>query len=354
MDELHISDIRSFKSCRRKWNFSSPLRRGLESNTPYAPFLTGRAIHHAIEMYYGSGQLLLDALGEFFENEIKEMGTLWPAEEEMVQEQIELSSGILEHYGQWLGRDAGRLDDKNLEFIALETEFSVPLRNPKGRKSNKIRLAGRFDGLVRIIDEDTYWIWENKTARSITELERSLANDEQCGAYMYAAQEIFDVPITGVLYNILRKKVPTYPRALNDGLLSRAKSIDTTVWAYAKAIRTHHPDWEQDTMWDFYGEVLEHLDMKGNTFFARLPVYRTPSEIQELVLNIWYVGLEMTRASTRLYPSPSWLNCNFCTFKSVCLAMNAGADYEFILSEEFRKRVAAVSWRQAESVTRAT
>jgi hypothetical protein len=341
--EIHISDVRSFKACRRKWNWASPLRRNLEPNVPYAPFFTGRAIHHCLEHYHRSGIPMEQSLALFMAEETKAMqsrGELWPQEQAMVSDQLELIVGLLKHYELWAKtNEAGIWSDNNLEFLALETPFSVPIR-PEGRRaSNKVYLAGRMDGVVRRKDDGTYWIWETKTTRSIDELKRSLGNDNQAGTYIYAAQTLFDVSVSGVLYNMLRKKVPTKPEVLKSGLLSKRKEMDTTAQAYLAAIREHHPGWKNDTISEYYGDMLQLLLDKGNTFFARYPVRRSKNEITQLVKDLHTVSLEMTNQNTPIYPNESWLNCNFCQFKAPCLAYNAGSDVEFLLSQEFRVRI---------------
>jgi hypothetical protein len=347
--EIHISDVRTFKQCRRKWGWSSPLKRNLEPLIPYAPFFTGRAIHHCLEQYHGYGVPFDVSLNAWLTNERTEMekiGSLWPAEESKLNEQVDLIRGILDHYSLWIQKLVGRWADSNLEFIALEHEFSVPLRNFVGRKSTKVYLAGRFDGLVKNRSDGTFWIWESKTTRSIAELVRSLANDEQCGAYIYAAEELFKVPVAGVLYNIMRKKVPTRPRVLQDGTLSKAKNIDTSPEVYLAAIREQHPGIGAEGIKTYYGDILQHLLEQDDKYFARIPIYRTEQEIHQLSLDLWATALEMTRGTTPLYPSPSWMNCGFCAFRAPCLAYNAGADVQFILKSEYRPRVAAKSWSQ--------
>lgn len=350
MFEIHISDVKLFKACRRKWDWASPLRRDLEPNVPYMPFFTGRAVHYCLEMYYRSNVPLLESLSKFLHNERAAMGDLWPQEEAQVSEQIDLLVGVLQHYEVWTEnmQDAGKWADDNLEFIALETPFTVPLRNHRGQKSRKIVLSGRMDGVVRVKSDNTVWIWEIKTTRSIKELQRSLANDPQTGAYIYAAQQLFKVEPQGVLYNVLRKKVPTEPEVTTSGLLTRRTNLDTTAAAYVAAIRKHHPDWSRELIWETYGGTISSLFEQGNSFFARIPVRRTTSEIQTLTYDLWSVAQEMTSMKTPIYPNESWLTCNFCPFRAPCLAMNAGSDVEFILANEYRKRVQALSWRAYE------
>jgi hypothetical protein len=350
-NEIHISDVKAFKACRRRWNWASPLRRNLEPDIPYMPFFTGRAIHHCLEMYYRNGTDLLQSLGLFLNNERKLMGNLWPLEEAKVSEQIDLIVAMLQHYKQWV--DGMQVEgtmwaDNNLEFIALETEFSVPIRTPNGRASSKVFLAGRMDGVVRHKIDGSIWIWEIKTTRSIKELLRSLDNDPQTGAYIYAAQQLFGVKPRGVLYNIMRKKAPTKPEVLKNGLLTKRANIDTTAQAYAAAVNEHHSDWSKETKMEYYGDIIQKLADEGNTFFGRFPIRRTENEIDQLAYDLWQVSLEMTRPTTPIYPTESWTNCNFCPFRSPCLTMNNGGDVEYLLDNEYKRRVKAVSFRELE------
>lgn len=344
--EVHISDVRAFKSCRRAWQWSSPLGKNLEPDKPYAPFFMGRIVHTALELYYRSqGQMSLfsatDVACDIERRKMELAGTLWDSELEMMEEQTELIFNMMEHYEVWVTskeQEKAPWSDNNLEFIDMETNFVVPLYSPAGNKSTKVKLGGRFDGIVRKRDDSTLWLFETKTTRSIMELQKTLAFDEQAGGYIYAAQQMMGEQIYGVIYNILRKKKPTMPRILKNGMLSKNKSIDTTMAYYWRAIQENHPDWERAKMIEEYKDILATLRERGNLFFSRTVIRRTPKEIDELVRNLHTVSLEMTRGSTPMYPSPGWTNCTFCRFQAPCLAYNSGADYEELLSNEYRPR----------------
>ena len=344
--EVHISDLRAFKACRRQWQWSSPLGENLEPDKPYAPFFLGRVVHTALELYYRTGGKvsLYDATDISLTIEREKMesaGTLWESEEEMLTEQSALAFGLMEHYNIWVnGKDHNRSPwgDDNLEYLDMETVFHVPIMTEKGKPSNRVFLGGRFDGIVRRRDDGSLWLFESKTTRSIMELQKTLAFDEQAGGYIYAAQILLGEQVHGVIYNIMRKKVPTRPRALNNGTLSQNKSIDTTMDYYWAAVKEHHPDMEKEELQEMYGDILQHLFDKGNTFFSRTVIRRTPLEIAELSRNLRVTSLEMVRPTTVLYPAPSWTNCTFCRFTAPCLSMNAGGDYEMVLEHEYRKR----------------
>lgn len=339
--EIHISDVRSFKQCRRKWDWSSPLRQNLERKITYSPFFLGKVIHYALQFYYENGETVVSAAQRAIDYEmekIRSAGALWENEEDQVQEVVDLALGMARHYQIWSRRTKGPFSDDNLEVMAMEVDFDVPIETPSGRSSPKVHLCGRFDGLVRKKDDDTYWIFETKTSKSPQSLIDTLFNDEQCGAYIYAAQMIFDKHISGVLYNILRKKLPTEPEVLKNGDLTRRKNLDTTAQLYIEGALANHPDMDQQAVLDKYRDILNILLEKGNTFFARHAVYRTPHELEQLATDLHTVALEMTRSDVPLYPTPSWLNCKFCSFRAPCMMMNAGGDVSLILQEEYRER----------------
>ncbi len=344
--EVHVSDVRQFKTCRRAWSWSSPIGLNLEPDKPYAPFFTGRIIHTALELYYRSDGMmnLYDSTVAAITIEQRKMekaGTIWEQEQEMFDEQIELCYGLMEHYEIWQEskeQENNVWGDANLEFLDMETSFVVPIYTEKGHPSSRVELGGRFDGLVRRLDDGTLWLFESKTTRSISELQKTLSFDEQAGAYIYAAQEMMGEQIHGVLYNIMRKKVPTKARELVAGGLSKAQNIDTTLAYYWRQLQDTYPDATREELISEYQDILDMLHNKGNTFFSRTVVRRTKHEIDELHRNLRVVGLEMVRPSTVLYPAPSWTACTFCRFKAPCLAVNAGADTESLFEMDYRQR----------------
>lgn len=346
---IHISDVRTFRQCRRRWAWSSPLRQNLEPVVPYVPFFTGRAVHAALEFYYRDGTPFSESLDRYLHSEevnMMQLGELWPQEALAFEEQVQLIRDILNHYGLWQEQDDKTYCDKNLEFITLETAFDIPMPTMTGRASRALRLGGRFDGVVKHIPTGTYWIWETKTTRSVSELTRSLQNDEQCGTYMYAASKALHVPIVGVLYNIIRKKPPSEPAIISNGGLSKNRNVDTTSFGYIHSIRKLYPDWSDETIMEMYGDVLASLMENEQKFFMRYPVYRSEQEITLLMEGIYQTAREMVSPRTALYPAPSWMNCNFCAFRAPCLTLNAGGDYNVLLNEEYQVRQSALSMRK--------
>lgn len=338
LPEIHISDVRTFRQCRRRWEWSSGLKRNLEPYVTYAPFFTGRGIHESLEKHYQAGEDIIQAFVDFVARErllMSEQGTLWPQEETTFEEQVTLAFNMLQHYKAWQQNDTKKYSDRNLEFLELEYPFNVEAPYP----NQAYRIAGRFDGLVYNKLTDEYWIWETKTTRSVSELMGSLTNDEQSALYMYAARQVFDVPITGVLYNIIRKKAPAHPRMLQSGLLSKA-AIDATRYSYLADIKEAYPTWDDDTIEEYFGDILASLDENEQKYFIRWPIYKSDLQIRNVMEGVHATALEMLNPETPLYPAPGWLMCNFCLFKSPCHTKDIGGDYELLLDEEYRTRIA--------------
>jgi hypothetical protein len=344
MLEVHASDLLTYKQCRRKWVWAT--RRNLEPKRPYGPFMVGRAVHLCLEKYYGTSpadraQFSAEAVLREHRKEVDaQVGSLWKTESAYIDELFGQSLGLAEHYVLW----ANNSDvDKHLTFITLEQEFRIPIRafdakHPNGFLSRRAFLAGRFDGVVRDERDGTLWLWEIKTARSIEERVRWLPLDEQANIYCLAAQRLFGERMEGILYTLLRKKIPTSPARLASGFLSQNMSIDTTAQAYLDAIKAQHG--EQATpefIREHYGAILEDLLRRPSTYFARTGIKRTQAELEAVERNLWAVVLEMLSPTMVPYPSAG-MHCNYCTFREPCIQMNLEQDYEATLATAYQQR----------------
>jgi len=370
--ELHISDVRTFKSCRRRWDWSSPLRRHLEPIVTPVYFLLGRAVHLAIANFYETGEIPEDTYRRFMAKAVKEYegqtGPLWPEEREKLDTADALGLGLCQHYFKWV--TGPEEPDARWETVATEMQFSVPIPTPSGTPSSRIFLAGRFDGVVRDRVANQLWLREYKTSARTPD-ERWLSMDDQATIYCWAAQQVLGEPITGIHYRFLIKKIPEYPRELKNGELSRAinSSLATTYNIYREALELHakkltrfkykidetqtpesagvdptafegYRDKTLTALLTEYGGILDELSTRGSgDFFKEFEVRKTQAELISAAHDLWIAGLEMCRETTPLYPAPDWLKCTFCPFKSPCQAKNAGADAEVILRYEYRKRV---------------
>ena len=339
---IHVSDMNTFKSCRRQWDFTSLLRQGMEPKRPYKPFVMGRAVHWCLQQYYDLGHALAPEsfLDEYLIVERRNNPEI--VEYSDVMESIELVRGMLEGYGKYQSTQQGTFSDGNLTYIALETSFKIPMINPNtGRRSPRAVLEGRFDGLVRRKDDNSVWVIEHKTAADIGRLVNTLFNVEQAGVYSIAAEYLFKEPISGVIYNIMAKKVPTKPRLLKSGTLSLDKGINTTFATYMSAIyEAHGENVDEEFVRMNYGAHLRWLysENRDAKFFLRVPVVRSPKSLDNTRRRIWAVTHEMLSPKTVCYASASWYTCTFCQFKLPCLSLENGNDIGPIMEAEYRPR----------------
>ncbi len=370
MFEIHVSEVRSFLQCRRKFQWASLLYKGLEPRRPVRHFYLGRAVHYALQAYYDTGEHPTDAfLGwtDYHEYHIREaMGEFWDDELAVVlEEERAQGSGMLTNYARWAFRQ-----DKNLKFIATELAFELPLPCPSGRSSSRIRMGGRFDGLVQDIDTGLFWLFETKTTRDMRDL-NWIQNDIQAGVYIWAAQSIYGLEVQGVLYNFLKKKVPKAPRRLKNGGYSIAQNaLKGTTWEVwldqmsedvaedmgldpvpnvsYKLTDVQRNDltstafefWERrKKLIATYRNQLLFLRERGNVFFHREYIRRTQRELRALMAEVHHIGLEMVRPSTKMYANPSFFNCMGCQFKTPCDLRSAGGQYQAVLEYEYQPRI---------------
>lgn len=336
---IHTSDRIMFKRCRRKWDFASMLRKGLEPIRPDNKLWFGRGGHHALDRYYGHGEDPRSAFSLWIDDEIKRMQLngmqFWDEELSAFDEMRELGIGVLDHYLLWC-----TAYDSGLTFIKTEMPFKVPILSPTGEpamlQGTPVFYEGIFDGLL-CDSIGRFWLIEHKFLKSFNDSDK-LILDEQVGSYVWAAEQVLkDVlngaHIEGIMYNQIRKKMPVSPELLKRGGLSKNKQTDTTYEAYINALDMHNLKRED------YQDFLHHLHQKGNTFFSRIFVRRNKYEINDIAQRIYYEFLDMFRSDLYVYPNPNSLLCSWdCDFKIVCSAMNDGSDYRFLLDSLYQKR----------------
>lgn len=339
---ISISSIRAFKKCRRQFEFSSSLRGNLTPKEPSLPFFTGSVIHTALESYYGYGMPLAKSLSLAIDIErarLREIG-VHAGYDDQLQEQATFCTDLIAHYQQWInGKIHGQMayGDHELRFLSTEEAFAVPFYTRIGTRSSYMELVGRFDGIVEHTPTGDIYLWEIKTSSRPHELIDTLENDEQAGAYIYAASEMLGRPVSGVIYNILYKKVPTQAKVLRSGKLSLDKRLSTSFEAYLEQIKANHPDYTDQEILENYGERLSELRLE-NKFFQRVIIRRTEQQLTNLMHHLYEAGKEMVRASTPMFPTPAFNTCKWCQFKVPCLQIDSGIDPTEYISEHFKAR----------------
>lgn len=326
--EIHISDVQAFKRCRWAWQHSSPIMSNLQPKDKYAPFFVGSMVHHALEYHYKFAIPTKEAIYAYVAanctiDELKDPG---------IMEQADLAMGLVDHYKLWQKHDQTWLADNNFVFVAPEQSFKILLWENSRRR---IWLAGTFDGVVQRLDNGLLYLWEIKTTRSLIEREKQLALDSQTDTYAGSAQEVLGQPIAGIIYTLIRKKIPDTPKVLQNGNMERKASADTTVEFYLDCVKKHHsPYFDNDAelksyLADAYGDYLNELLKKPNNYFRRVIVNRSPAELATARWELLATAQQMVNFRTPIYRTDGY-HCNYCLFRQPCIASKQGNTQQYI------------------------
>jgi len=355
--EIHISDLKTCRAWLWQWDWASPLRQKLEPDRPYLPFFLGRILHETFDAHYGAGLVWSEAFQEAVNRNIAEIqakdSVEWEVMKDEYLEQVQLASAMVLNYHRWTELGLHKRQwwhDDNLQFVATEHEFRAPIPTRSGRASPRVFLAGRYDGVVRRLDDGTLWLWELKTSTSFSMLERSLAIDPQPTAYIYAAEHDLGEPVAGVLYTLIRKKAPTDP-VTPTGKLSQAKNMDTSLEHWVARMRQLHPEANNGALTEMYGGHLQYLIAnRSDTFVKRFAIRRNQAEMDLFLKHLHSTALDMANPVTPLYPNEGF-HCNRCMFWEPCLSRRQGYDYRALINAPYTDRDV---WYEREDVADAS
>lgn len=331
--EIHTTDRSIFKTCRQRWDFSSPLRMNLEPvrNKPALSF--GTAYHEGLASYYSPANTKRDidegkdAFGQNLKRWYESLGEE-PSEEDTQQyeEQYELGLGMLDEYASW-----AKANDQ-FEPVWVEKEYHIPLTIPG--YDGEVVYSFKPDGLA-VDRNDKIWILEHKSTAKVVDNTDYLMLDDQVGSYLAGIKIAEKLKVEGCIYTMHRKKVPVDLRRLvKGGGFSKDLRQDTT---YTKAVAQLKAEYGENIP-QLYEEFLQHLYNKGNTFFQRDIVRRNADEIEKVWESILLEIQDMIEPVS-IYRNPSRWNCSNCSFVAPCIATyDSRADREMILNGMYRNR----------------
>lgn len=378
--EIHTSERRSFRACRRRWDWL--FRENRYPKVTAKPLEFGVAFHAAMEVYYApetwdwdrevvSSQAIMKFVEECEKQKaiaIEENGHLYldGEQEEDYAERVELGRGMLTYYFTHVAP----FEDQNWTPSKVEIKFMVAIPHPEtgetlwckcdscwnryvayarkvyeetGRDDHAPRhlwnglpvvYAGRLD-MLAVDGDGGYWIFDWKTTRSIAENYEFLYLDDQIGSYVWALDQI-GIPVRGFVYHEQRKGYPQPPaknkvRRLGC-IFSKNKNQDTNYEMYLKTIMAEDREAYEEGLYD---DMLDFLKAEGITYFARHQIHKSPTELVNIGRNIGMEALDMINPDLLVYPSPGRFGCNFCAFREPCISKNDGSDYQYTLDTMF-------------------
>lgn len=388
---IHASDRGTFKRCRRKWNWSSPMRENLVPRVDMQgvsfPLWFGSGIHYALAQYYSpflrrdpvetfvwwwdlqmhGGTVTEDQLDLVYDRHpqpgrndfdtadvegfyvVKGLYDIHPdPDSEIFDQHRELGIGMLSYYKEYADRE------DTFAVICEEHTFSVPVLDPDGKVVfavdsrdevwKEVHIRGTQDALIQSMETGQFGILEHKSAIRIDEdYHRKLEKDEQCTTYMYAAEleaKLYDLEyehISFVLYNALRKAYPKPPTELKSGLFSVNRQTEsTTIGMLEQFIDERNIQLIVDSDEKLQGYVNYVRESGDKQFIERNYVRRNRAEIESCGNRIYMEVMDMLDPSIRIYPNPTgdW-SCLNCTFRLPCIAADDGSNEQMLLEDQF-------------------
>lgn len=298
-----------------KYKYILKLRKRVKSR----PLLVGSLVHECIESYFRNGYYM-PVIKEWRAKEFKKM---FKEEQALHGDIIPLVKTLVRGYIQdWKSR--------NWNMLWVEKEFEVEI-------APGIVLVGKIDGRAED-NRGRQWLVEHKTCKKMPGEDVRL-NDIQILIYAGVLPQIDEDPVSGVIWDYIRTKLPARPELLAKGGLSKRKNIDTTKEVYLREIKKHGYDVEG------YEDILEELDSRKDSFYreVKLPIKQqmVNTAVQELVITA-----EMVKELERDFyeTGADWFvrnltrDCSWCDYQPLCHAEFRGDDTEYLLKHDYVRK----------------
>lgn len=319
------------------------MRRGLQREFTPAALFTGQGVHIGLEGYYANNQSVdaaVERFGRWIASRTRRIeefgGPMWDQEREMVDETLHLGHGMLRHYALWAPSV-----DQHLAVVATEQMFRVPLYYESKHVKSPLYLAGRMDGIARDVRTGDLYILEFKTTRSLKDTSW-VFNTLQGAAYVWAARQMYGPSVKGVLYRMLRKRIPDeiQPLVRTPGAFSRAKNQQTSFeyFKYALAQWAHAAGVSPLSVYKLNEEMLRYLHSTENLFFQERLVVKNDASLDNVLQAIRTTGMQMADPDVVIFKSPPLFYCNICPFRDPCTLKEAGGDWQGVLEAEYAPR----------------
>jgi hypothetical protein len=245
----------------------------------------GIGVHEGLELFYAKRENPVKAFKAWVQRRRAELNPKWDDDLNAMAEiealGIVMLEGYVSHYG----------DDEELEVIATEHTLTRPIPHPETGEDSEFSLNARLDGIIRHVDTGKLFSLEHKTYGRLDTGHFEL--NHQFTAQAWLGQDLastlgIDEPVSGVLYNGLRKQAPG-PR------------------------------------------------VKGDLFY-REKIFRNEEQINSMLYRAYCQCAEVARDDVAIYPQPNTMRCRGCSFKEVCIEWSRGGDYQFLLDNLFAVR----------------
>lgn len=218
--------------------------------------------------------------------------------------------------------------DEDLEWLAVEQKWSMPLRNPKTGKASRLwTLEGKFDGVVRRISNGHVHVVERKTSGEDIGVGSTywsaLTLDNQVSMYLDAARANGH-DARGVLYDVLGKpKLDPYKATPVEErrYTERASKLKDGTVRPAGSLHSNQRERDEAPA-EFEVRLTGHVAANPDRYYRRGEIVRLDDEVQELRVELWQIAQQL-RESQRTGQFPRNAKAcrqygRMCDFWPVC------------------------------------
>ena len=191
---LTFSAAKKFQSCHKA--YYNRYKKNLVPLEQDEVLFLGSTIHNCLELWYKRDPN--DPIIEIQIGRLIDEAYPMRVSDEKQKKDWHLAKAMMEGY-------INKYPSEDFEIVDTELEFCVPIINPAtNRTSRSFELMGKVDALVKL--DDFFFIMEHKTAALITgDYIEILPMDFQINIYALALSRFKNIPIAGVIYNVIQK-----------------------------------------------------------------------------------------------------------------------------------------------------
>lgn len=309
------SRIKNWRRCHAKHHYQYV--QNLRKNKPPTALFVGTGIHAMLEAHLQGKDWRVEhakfktEFDKLFIEEKEELGDL-PGDVEQI------ITGYIERYKNDLLIYVPRHRGKRVE-IPVHVDLDA-----------RTKFTGRIDAFpVNPFGE--HWVMDHKSCKNIPD-EDSRYSDLQMVFYCWLLPQLGYPKPHGVIWDYIRKKVPTRPEVLKSGQLSMNKSIDTTYEVY---MQTVYEKLGVDAL-TRYEEFAQQFKGRAEKFYRRIYLPDPSPVLIENVVRDMRVTVEEIRAHGATDMTRNMgRDCKQCSYYNLCQAEVRGLDTEYMRKTEY-------------------
>lgn len=329
MKHLSHSLIETYQRCEKKWEYR--YIRGYRPRIMGAKVELGSWVHSLLEAYYRAMQAGNKGPEPEGAVELEHQRLLREKWNVLLDEEQELLGADLPETARqivhrYIQRYRAEDQAQWRKILLVEAEI-------------KVRLPGMKLPFVFVCDLVTQdrqgWvrIYDHKVVGTIPD-EDSRLIDPQGARYVLAMQEFFrrkgiKVPGVVMVYDYVRDKLPSEPKPLQKGGLSKAW-IDTEPDTYLAAVEKAGLNTKD------YEDILDRIRREGKPFFDRWATPKSEARLSREFILLRELDTRLTAPDRSYIRTLDRHRCSWdCEFRDLCLLELEGGSIKSLLAEKF-------------------